>query len=83
MDLDTNLRGRLRNTKLAQHDGLFPVFEAVVNSIHSLEEKENFSTTGKIFLTIKRSNQTDLTTDIPHPPTHFQNIISHTSHPTT
>ena len=60
MDLDTNLRGRLRNTNLAQHDGLFPVFEAVVNSIHSLEEREKFFVDGKIILNIKRSGQSSL-----------------------
>ena len=35
MSLQTNLKGRLRNTSLPKSHGLMPVFEAVVNSIHS------------------------------------------------
>ncbi|WP_276508133.1 hypothetical protein [Endozoicomonas acroporae] len=38
MSLHTNLAGRLRNTNLPKSHGLLPVFEAVVNSIQSLEE---------------------------------------------
>jgi hypothetical protein len=41
MSLQTNLKGRLRNTSLPKSHGLMPVFEAVVNSIHSIEEKGN------------------------------------------
>jgi len=40
MNLITNLNGRLRNTKLSKSHGLMPLFEAVVNSIHSTEEAE-------------------------------------------
>lgn len=39
MSLQTNLKGRLRNTSLPKSHGLMPVFEAVVNSIHSIEER--------------------------------------------
>lgn len=38
MKLETNLPGRLRNTQLPQAAGLLPLFEAVVNSIHAIEE---------------------------------------------
>ncbi len=38
MSVKTNLHGRLRNTPLATGQGLMPLFEAVVNSIHSIEE---------------------------------------------
>lgn len=38
MSLDTNLKGRLRNTSLPLSSGLLPLFEAVVNSIHAIEE---------------------------------------------
>ena len=38
MNIETNLRGRLRNTTLPKSSGLLPLFEAVVNSIHALEE---------------------------------------------
>jgi len=38
MSIDTNLKGRLRNTSLPLSSGLMPLFEAVVNSIHAIEE---------------------------------------------
>lgn len=38
MNLSTNLRGRLRNTPLPRSHGLLPLFEAVVNSIHAIED---------------------------------------------
>ncbi|WP_152184546.1 ATP-binding protein [Sulfurimonas indica] len=38
MSVKTNLHGRLRNTPLPVNQGLMPLFEAVVNSIHSIEE---------------------------------------------
>ncbi len=56
MSLHTNLQGRLRNTNLPKSHGLQPIFETVVNSIHSLEERGNLSTTGKITLRIKRDS---------------------------
>lgn len=34
----TNLHGRLRNTPLPKSHGLLPLFDAVVNSIHAIEE---------------------------------------------
>lgn len=62
MSLQTNLKGRLRNTALPLSHGLMPVFEAVVNSIHSLEEKGNL-TSGCITLHIDREPQTALDLD--------------------
>ncbi|WOC25031.1 hypothetical protein LY624_10445 [Pseudoalteromonas sp. N1230-9] len=59
MSLHTNLRGRLRNTSLPRNHGLMPVFEAVVNSIHSIEEKGNIDQ-GKITLTIIREPQGEM-----------------------
>ena len=38
MSMDTYLQGRLRNTPLPKSHGLLPLFEAVVNSIHAIEE---------------------------------------------
>ncbi len=38
MSMETNLHGRLRNTSLPYSRGLLPVFDAVVNAIHSIEE---------------------------------------------
>ena len=57
--LQTNLKGRLRNTSLPKSHGLLPVFEAIVNSIHSIEEKDNLDT-GRIILEINRSQQSAL-----------------------
>ncbi|WP_269900821.1 ATP-binding protein [Paenalcaligenes faecalis] len=62
MSLQTNLKGRLRNTSLPKGHGLMPVFEAVVNSIHSIEEKGN-SDNGKIFLRVNRATQGNLDLD--------------------
>ncbi|WP_252177263.1 hypothetical protein [Endozoicomonas sp. 4G] len=56
MSLYTNLAGRLRNTHLPKSHGLLPVFEAVVNSIQSLEEADRL-TTGQITLEIIRNPQ--------------------------
>ena len=39
MDLKTSLEGRLRNTNLPKSDALLPLFEAVVNSIHAIDER--------------------------------------------
>ncbi|HHQ4603024.1 TPA: hypothetical protein ACSP82_003950, partial [Aeromonas veronii] len=62
MSLQTNLKGRLRNTSLPKSHGLMPVFEAVVNSIHSIEEKGN-SDTGMVVLRINRATQESLDFD--------------------
>jgi len=62
MSLQTNLKGRLRNTSLPKSHGLMPVFEAVVNSIHSIEEKGN-SDNGKVVLRIDRATQESLDFD--------------------
>lgn len=62
MSLQTNLKGRLRNTFLPKSHGLMPVFEAVVNSIHSIEEKGN-SDNGKVVLRINRATQESLDFD--------------------
>ncbi|PYG52830.1 hypothetical protein [Rhizobium sp. UGM030330-04] len=63
MNLHTNLQGRLRNTRLPKSHGLWPVFETVVNSIHSLEERGNIKTEGKITLRISRAFQASLELD--------------------
>ncbi|MBK4785497.1 MAG: ATP-binding protein [Pantoea sp. Pent] len=62
MSLQTNLKGRLRNTSLPKSHGLMPVFEAVVNSIHSIEEMDNASE-GKIVLRVNRASQGSLDLD--------------------
>lgn len=67
MSLQTNLKGRLRNTSLPKNHGLMPVFEAVVNSIHSIEEMNNLPD-GKITLRINRATQVSLDLDIKSQP---------------
>jgi len=62
VSLQTNLKGRLRNTSLPKSHGLMPVFEAVVNSIHSIEEKGNHKN-GEIVLRINRDTQSSLDLD--------------------
>lgn len=60
MSLDTSLKGRLRNTTLPVTNALFPVFEAVVNSIHSIDDlkKGDENYVGKIVVKVIRSDQT-------------------------
>ena len=58
MSLNTSLKGRLRNTNLPITYSLFPLFEAVVNSIHSIDilKKEKANYNGKIIIKILRSS---------------------------
>ena len=56
MTMDTNLSGRVRHTKLPKNSGLLPLFEAVVNSIHAIEEKGLSSEKGKITVNILRAS---------------------------
>mgnify|MGYP001293373939 CR=1 FL=1 len=60
MNLNTSLKGRLRNTNLPKTNVLFPLFEAVVNSIHSIDSalKLNPTLEGVITIKIIRSTQT-------------------------
>ncbi|MEP5951209.1 MAG: ATP-binding protein, partial [Lentilitoribacter sp.] len=37
--MDSELQGRLRNTQLPYHSAMIPLYEAVVNSIQSIEER--------------------------------------------
>lgn len=58
--LNTSLSGRLRNTNLPVTSPLFPLFEAVVNSIHSIDQraKQEDNYKGRIDINIIRSAQT-------------------------
>jgi len=65
MNLNTSLKGRLRNTNLPRTNVLHPLFEAVVNSIHSIDSAtavSNIATEvdGVIKVKIIRSLQTTL-----------------------
>ena len=54
MPFGTNLHGRLRNTSLPHSNGLHPLFEAVVNSIHALEDAGVSTEHGRIQVVIDR-----------------------------
>ncbi|MFH1688216.1 MAG: hypothetical protein ABIE70_11940 [bacterium] len=58
--METNLSGRLRNTNLPASHGLLPLFEAVVNSIHAIEEANLSARDGKITVQILRDTQQSL-----------------------
>lgn len=60
MSLETNLRGRLRNTSLPISSALLPLHEAVVNSIHAIEECKPAPSPGVVRITIVRDPQTAL-----------------------
>ena len=57
MSIKTYLPGRLGNTKLPARDGLFPLFEAVVNSIHAIEDSGAHMGQGHIKVEIQRGVQ--------------------------
>lgn len=60
MSMDTNLHGRLRNTSLPVGSGLMPLFEAVVNSIHAIEEAGLPMSEGRITVQVLRGSQKSL-----------------------
>lgn len=60
MSMDTNLHGRLRNTSLPYSSGLMPLYEAVVNSIHAIEEAAVPMNQGRITVRILRGTQQSL-----------------------
>ena len=65
-NLGTSLKGRLRNTRLPKSQGLLPLFEAVINSIHAIEETTDRFSKSSIQVTVLRSSQIalkDETTD--------------------
>jgi hypothetical protein len=60
MSMNTYLKGRLRNTTLPRNQGLMPLFEAVVNSLHAIAEESVDPSYGEILVEIIRSPQTKL-----------------------
>lgn len=60
MSIQTNLHGRLRNTPLPRSHGILPLFEAVVNSIHSIEELGSNTHQGYVKIEIIRDSQGSL-----------------------
>lgn len=63
MKIDTNLHGRLRNTSLPASNGILPLFEAVANSIHAIEDAGLSSEEGRIRVQIFRDEQMTLAID--------------------
>lgn len=63
MSINTNLQGRLRNTPLPRGHGLLPLFEAVVNSIHSIAALKQNSSFREITVEIIRTPQISLQLD--------------------
>jgi hypothetical protein len=60
MSMNTNLQGRMRNTPLPVSHGLHCLFEAVVNSIHSVAEQSTDLAYGEIDVHIIRIPQASL-----------------------
>ncbi|RZK25907.1 MAG: ATP-binding protein, partial [Flavobacterium sp.] len=57
-ELHTNVSGKIRNTKLPKAKSLWPLFEAISNSIHAIQDKGNSN--GKIQINIDRQGNDDL-----------------------
>ncbi|MBJ6752683.1 hypothetical protein [Geomonas anaerohicana] len=63
MGMNTNLLGRVKHTSLPKTSGLLPLFEAVVNSIHSIEEAGLRLDLGRIDVEIIRGEQSQFDYD--------------------
>jgi hypothetical protein len=57
MEMHTNLQGRLRNTSLTPSNGLLPLFEAVVNSIEAIEDRDLPPAKGKVDVEVIRDTR--------------------------
>ena len=60
MSISTNLHGRLRNTSLPASNAMLPLYEAVANSIHAIEDANVPKSDGRIMVQIIRDGQTSL-----------------------
>ena len=66
-----DLPGRLRNTQVAAQDAFLPIFEAIVNSIHSIEDRfglEDAAKKGRIQVHVYRVQQLQLPSMAGRPP---------------
>lgn len=63
MSIATNLQGRLRNTSLPVSNGMLPLFEAVANAIHAIEDAGFSPGDGRINVKIVRHGQTQIGLD--------------------
>ena len=61
--MPANLAGRLRNTPLPLTSGLLPLFEAVINSIHAIEDIDASTDRGHIRIEIERDQTRELPFD--------------------
>jgi hypothetical protein len=57
VSIATNLHGRLRNTTLPASNGMLPLYEAVANSIHAIEDAGVSPEQGRITVQIVRDGQ--------------------------
>ena len=65
LSMNTSLRGRVRNTRLPQKQFLMPLFEAVINSIHAIEDSGQSNSESVISVFIHRVPQEDLGEGVP------------------
>lgn len=65
-----DLAGRLRNTKVAAQDAFLPLFEAVVNSIHSTEDRfgDDVAAKGRVEVHVHRVPQLPISGAVGRPP---------------
>lgn len=66
MSMETNLQGRVNNTALPLANGLLPLFEAVSNSIHSIEDAALPMENGNISVHIIRDTEGQYPLDTGH-----------------
>ena len=62
MEFLLNIKGQLNNIHLAEAKALWPLFEAVVNSIQAIEDSEN-KTCGKIEIYAHREETSEIRFD--------------------
>ena len=53
--MQSNLAGRVRNTELPLSHSMMPIFEAIINSIHSIEDADISAENGQITIEITRT----------------------------
>ena len=61
--MQLNVKGKLNNMRLAPHQSLYPIFEAVVNSLQSIEQSGNIA--GEIRIKLYRDQQTTTEENVP------------------
>jgi len=65
--MNTSLRGRVLNTHLSKKQVLMPLFEAVINSIHAIEDSGQSNSDGAISVFVHRVPQEEIGAGVPHP----------------